>query len=81
MPTGAVALVAALWGSTMMAVACPSRKSRSGLLWALSITTVKRSLAVTLSCVNRALSLLVLVLLAARAKLNCTLSAVSGWPL
>ncbi|OQB99672.1 MAG: hypothetical protein BWX79_03072 [Alphaproteobacteria bacterium ADurb.Bin100] len=81
MPTGFVALVSALLGSTMTAVACPIRNRKSGLSSLLITTTVCSSTTPTRSIeANVRLSLLVLFSPAARSKENLTVEALNGSP-
>ena len=81
MPTGLVALVAALFGSTIEAGAWPSRNGRFGSGFFMLITTVSASgVAISAMLWNRLLSLLVLAGAAARSNENFTVSALKGSP-
>ncbi len=74
-------VVGALAGSTMIAVAWPSRNSRSGSISRLSSTTVCSSTTWVDRPANRRLSLLVLLSPPARSKENLTAAALHGSPL
>ena len=80
MPTGRVALVAALLGSTMMEVACPSTKRKSGSMSLLVTTTVWSSTTRVDRAAKVRLSLLVLLSSPARSKEYFTLWALQGSP-
>ena len=80
-PTGLVALLSALLGSTMMAVAWPIRNRKSGSSALLRITTVWSSTAATRSMLAKVrLSLLVLFSEPARSNENLTALALNGSP-
>src|SRR6478735_7805925 len=80
-PTGLVAFVSALLGSTMIAVACPIRKRKSGSSSLFTITSVFSSTAWTVSMVAKVLlSLLVLFSAPARSKENLTAWALKASP-
>ena len=82
MPTGRVALVSALLGSTMAAVAWPMRNRKSGSSSLFTMTRVKSSTARTVSIVAKVrLSLLVLFSPPARWKAKRTVWALNGSPL
>ena len=81
-PTGWVALLATLLGSTITAVAWPSWNRKSGLVFFSVITTVRSSVAPRLTMLaNTALSLLVESAAAARSNANFTVAALKGSPL
>ena len=79
-PTGLVALVSTLFGSTMTAVAWPSRKGRSGSISLLMMTTVESSTTCVLRFAKVRLSLLVLFSPPARSNENLTACALNGSP-
>ncbi len=80
-PTGLVALVGALFGSTIEAVAWPSKNGRLASGFFRVITTVSLSGKVIAAMLwNRLLSLLVLAVSAARSKENFTACALNGSP-
>ena len=82
MPTGWVPLLAALLGSTMMAVAWPSWKRKSGLGFFSVSTAVSSSVIAMLTMLAKtALSLLVVSAAAARSNENFTAWALKGSPL
>ena len=81
-PTGWVALVAALLGSTMTAVAWPIWNRKSGLVFFSVMTTVSSSVALKLTMLaNTALSLFGVPSAAARSNENFTAAALNGSPL
>ena len=80
MPTGLVAFVSALLGSTITAVAWPRRKGRSGSISLFSSTTVESSTTCVDRFANVRLSLLVLFSPPARSKENFTACALKGSP-
>jgi hypothetical protein len=79
-PTGAVALVSALLGSTRQAVDWPSMKGRSGLGSVLFTPTVCSSSTTVPISLKKRLSLLVLLAPPARSNENFTTAALKGWP-
>ncbi len=82
MPTGWVALLPALRGSTITAVAWPSWNSRSGLPFFSRSTTVCASgVSMPSMLAKTALSLFVLSLVTARSNENFTWAALNGSPL
>ena len=81
MPTGLVALLSALLGSTMIAVPWPIRKGKSGSISRVSSTTVWSSTTWALRLAKVRLSLLVLFSPPARSKENLTAFASKGSPL
>src|SRR3954465_15017552 len=81
LPTGLVPLVSTLFGSTIEAGACPSRKGRFGSGFFIVTTTVSASgVAIPLMLWNRLLSLLVEAGAADRSNENFTVSALKGSP-
>ena len=80
-PTGCVALVSTLLGSTMIAVAWPRRNNKLGSIVFMATTTVASSTGLTNSMLwNSRLSLFVLFSPAARSNANLTVCALNGSP-
>jgi hypothetical protein len=79
-PTGAVAFVSALLGSTMQAVDWPSMNGRSGLDSVLLTPTVYSSSTTVPISLKKRLSLFVLLAPPARSNENLTVAALKGCP-